>query len=367
MKSWFEFKAQEDPAVAEVHIFGLIGGWIDDFWGDAKERGITTAKTFVEALAALPAAVKLIRLRINSPGGDVFTGLTIANTLRAEQERGRKVETVIDGLAASAASVVAMGGGTIRMADNALMMVHAPWTGVAGNARELRAVADQLDTVRDALVKTYQWHSGKSEDELLALIDGEDGQGSWLDADEAIAAGLATEKVEGLRAAASIDAGAAKALKVPERFAARVQSFVAPAPAATVAPKPMPAVEVMRLCAQAGLDLDFAVAMAADGGDPQAVQARVDAEKQRRVAAAARAKEIRDACTRAGFGELAEEYVAGGMTPAQVKAQLVRITARVDQAVTVDTTLTPDSGTKPKAAVDTRSIYARMNGLQSKE
>lgn len=226
-QQWFECKVQEqDQSVADIHIFGMIGSFIDDMFG--KWDGMTTAKSFVDAVAALPETVKTLKIRINSPGGDVFGGITIANALRSEQTRGRKVETIVEGLAASAASIIAMGGSPVKISDNGIMMVHSPWTGSMGNARDLRATADILDTIQDTLVKTYQWHSPLDAEKITALIHGEDGQGTWLDAAAAVENGFATEIVEGLQAVASIDARAVASLNIPEKFADRVKAFMKP-------------------------------------------------------------------------------------------------------------------------------------------
>jgi len=368
MKPWFEVKAAEDGSAADIYVYGFIGGCIDDMWGDPSAYGITTAKSFVDALAALPESVKTLKVRINSPGGDVFGGVTIANTLRAERAKGRKVETIVEGLAASAASVIAMGGSPVRIGDNAMMMVHSPWTVGVGNAKDLRATADILDQVRDTLVKTYQWHSEMSDEELLALIDGEDGQGTWLDADGAIDAGLADEKVEGLKAAASIDPKAAAKLKVPEQFAARVAALLAqpvedavpPAPAPEPKAEPMDAAAVVAACAHAGLDIAFASGLIGQRLSAGAVPERIAAEKAARAAAVARENEIRAACALVKQDDLAPGYVAGGMTVAQVNDQLAIITAKLDKA-DIDAGLTPDHGTSRKPVIDTVAVYRRLN------
>ena len=372
MKEWFEVKAATaDPSVAEIYIFGVIGDYIDDLFGfDA----VTTAKSFVDEIAKLPPSVKTLKVRINSPGGDVFGGITIANTLRAEQTKGRKVETIVEGLAASSASIIAMAGSKVVMADNALMMVHNPWSVSVGNAAEMRAVADILDTMRDALVKTYQWHSELSDKEIIGLLDGEDGQGTWLDADAAIEAGLATEKITGLKAAASIDPRAAAKLKVPERFKDQVEALMAPVEDRAPAPPPpapesakaLDAGDVVRLCAAAALDLGFAEALIGEGLEASAVEARITAEKTTREQARVREDEIRALCAQVKQDDLAPEYVAGAMTVGQVKAHLLKITAKLDK-VEIDAHLTPDHGTNRKPVIDVAAVYAERNLIAPKK
>lgn len=346
MRKWFDVKTLADN-VAEFFIFDIIGSWIDDLWGFDD---VTTAKSFTDALAQVPESVKTIRVRINSPGGDCFGGLTIANALRAEVAKGRKVEIVVEGLAASAASVIAMGGSTIRMADNALLMVHSPWTCICGNAAEMRRSADLLDQLRDSLVKTYQWHSTLSAEEIVALIDGPDMQGTWLDADAAIAAGLAHEKVEGLKAAASIDPRALNTLSIPEDIKAKVKAFTKTPAAATPLPKgediviPMKASDVIRACHEAGFDA-LAGELVEAAATTEQVTARLTEAKTAKTAADARATEITALCAAAKVPELAAPYITGAMSIDAIKTQLTTFTAALDKAE-IDAGLDPDHGVK---------------------
>src|SRR5688500_3592917 len=99
MKSWFRFQnLAANPAVAEIHILDLIGGWDEDWI--ARNYGYdmgVTARAFVEQLAALADTVTTIHVHINSPGGDVQGGINIANALREQQtSKGRTVETFVD-------------------------------------------------------------------------------------------------------------------------------------------------------------------------------------------------------------------------------------------------------------------------------
>jgi ATP-dependent protease ClpP protease subunit len=401
VKKWFEVKMQADGTTAEISVFGMIGDFIDDMLGLLD--GMTTAKSFTDALAALPPTVRAIKVRINSPGGDAFGGITIANALRAELANGRDVETIVEGLAASAASLVAMGGRRVVMADNAMMMVHAPWSVAMGNASELRAVADQLDQIRDAIAKTYQWHSELSDEEILALVNGKDGQGTWLDADEAIAAGLATEKLEGLRAAASISRGAIARLHVPERFQARVAELTAaeteqeppvaapagdpapppvelPAPAATedpsdepppaapaaqaralaVPPPPVAAAalpDIFAACREAGLDADFIAQLNSNPPALAELPRLVAAEKGRRVSEDARQQGIRDLCARFKVNQLVPHLIGGGTSLEGAQALVAAVTAMVDVAE-IDAGLTPAAATGgSKPVIDVKAIY----------
>ena len=244
----YQMRASDaDPAVHEVLIYDFIGDWIDGMFGFG-----VTANSFIKEIAAMPESVKTIRVRVNSPGGDVFSAIAIANVLRDQRvTKGRKVEMFVDGLAASAASLVIMAGDTIQMADNGLVMVHDAWTVKQGNARDLREEAARLDKLRDsAIVPTYQWHVQLSASAILDLMAKE----TWMNADEAVALGFATEKVTGLRAAASLDLTRPVQLSADPRHAEALAALLAlppkkeepapaPAPAEEDAPAPAPAEE----------------------------------------------------------------------------------------------------------------------------
>jgi ATP-dependent protease ClpP protease subunit len=207
-RNWYRMVVGAAQEEAELFIFDQIG---EDWWSG----GGVTAKKFVAELNALPSSVKSIKLHINSPGGDVFDAIAIANALR---QHSASIDVVIDGLCASAATIVSCAGDTIRMADNALFMVHNPFSIVYGSASEMRSTADALDQIRDAIVATYRWVSKLSAKSLVSLMDAE----TWMSADEALKNGFTTETVTGLKAAASVGVAAAKDLNVPDKFRARV-------------------------------------------------------------------------------------------------------------------------------------------------
>lgn len=130
-----------------------------------------------------------IAIRINSPGGDVFDGFAIFNLLA--QHKGKKT-VYIDGLAASAASVIAMAGDEIIMGENALMMIHDPWTLSLGNSAEMRSTADLLDKIRDSIVATYATKSSIEVGQIADMMAAE----TWMSASEAIAGGFATSTTQ---------------------------------------------------------------------------------------------------------------------------------------------------------------------------
>lgn len=150
--------------------------WLYDQVGDGWFGGMS-AKTFGAELRAL-GQVDTINLHINSPGGSVFDGVSIYNQLK--QHRARVVVD-IDGVAASIASVIAMAGDEIRIADNAMLMIHNPYTMAAGGAEDMRKTADLLDQIRDVIASTYVKRTKKGDAEIKQMMDEE----TWMAAGDA--------------------------------------------------------------------------------------------------------------------------------------------------------------------------------------
>lgn len=182
MKKWYNITpVAEGSTEAEVSIYDAIGGYE------------INAKEFVNELKEIKA--ETLHLRINSPGGSVIDGNAIYNAL---QRHPAKVITHIDGIAASMASVIAMAGDEVHMADNALIMIHNPWTVSMGDADELRADADLLDKMSASILNAYS-RSQYEPEELKERMDAE----TWFTAQEAFDAGFVDHIDKGLRAAAS--------------------------------------------------------------------------------------------------------------------------------------------------------------------
>lgn len=354
-RNWFRVdNSAVDATVAEIHIIDIIGDWVDELINEYYGMTATvTAKAFVKQLADLPESVKTIKVHINSPGGDVFAALNIANALRDQQtSKARTVETIVDGLAASAASIIMMAGSKVTIADNAMVMVHNPWSVAVGNAAEMRKAADTLDAVRNTLVATYQWHSALEASAIIALLDAE----TWMDADEAKANGFATDIAQGLKAAASIDAGAVAKMNVPAKFKARVDALLKPE---DKKPTAASAIDIVRDCNAAGFPEEAEALLARDATSAD-VAAQLTGAKERRASAAARATEIRAVCKAANLDTLADGYVSGGMSADAVKAHLTTITARLDK-VEIDAGLTPGNRAQGTRAIDRGAAYKNFN------
>lgn len=165
------------PAEGEILIHEDIG---QTWFGDGL-----TSKRFAEDLRKLDGARK-ITVRINSPGGSVNDGIAIYNALRSH---GARIEVVVEGLAASIASIIAMAGDNIRMGAGAMMMIHSPWTVALGNAEQMRDVADVLEKHEDSLVDIYEKRSGMDRKALKDMLSAE----TWFTAAEAVENGFADE------------------------------------------------------------------------------------------------------------------------------------------------------------------------------
>jgi ATP-dependent protease ClpP protease subunit len=218
----------DSPEIATIRLYGPIDSW-GGFWG-------ISAKDVGGVLDALPESVSQIILRINSPGGHVFEGISIMNLLRAHRA---KVTAVVDGLAASAASVIATGADDTVMSPGTQMMIHCTSTIVWGNAADMRKEAEVLEGLDRSLAEIYTAKAG--EKDWATLLEAE----TWLTAADAVAEGLAD------RIAVIPDAGEAETVGddevlVPDedepedRAAARVIRFVARSTpvAASAASKP---------------------------------------------------------------------------------------------------------------------------------
>lgn len=192
MKKEKYFRMQKvNETTADVFIEGDIVG---EKFSDTE----TSAKSFRDGLKSL-GNVSEMNVHVNSGGGSVFDGIAIYNMLK---QHSAKINIYIDGLAASIASVIAMSGDTIFMPSNAMMMIHQPWSFSMGNAKEMRKMAETLDTISKSSIVTYLEKAGDKldEDTLVKMMDEE----TWLTADEAVSYGLADQVLDSVDIAASV-------------------------------------------------------------------------------------------------------------------------------------------------------------------
>lgn len=171
----FDVKAAGDDCTTLV-IYDEIGEW-----------GIS-ARMMRQALAGI--TTPRIRLEINSPGGDVFDGIAMFNDLVQHDAR---IEVVVTGVAASAASVIAMAGDDIAIHGNAFLMIHNAWAMTVGDQNDHAAMVQVLAGIDTALARTYARRADDDVDAITAMMNAE----TWMDAEQAVDRGFADRIVEG--------------------------------------------------------------------------------------------------------------------------------------------------------------------------
>ncbi len=296
MNSWYTIRAHASGA--EVLIYDEIGAY-----------GVS-AKGFLAELGALPDSMP-IDLRLNSPGGSVFDAVAIYNALKRHDG---KVTVTIDGIAASAASYVAMAADEIVMPENAFLMIHDPSGLVMGTAGDMRDMAEALDKIAGSLIKGYAAKSGKPDDEIATLMAAE----TWFDAAEAVEAGFADRIAEPVRIAARFDIGSFR--NAPPLLVEAVQDKTValeelePAADATVDEPPSPP----------------------DAPDPEAIRAETMAH----------ARAVVDLCRLAGQPQMAAGFLEKEASLDAVRAALIEARAKSDPDISANH---PQPGPGPAA------------------
>lgn len=165
----------------------------------AEFYGGVSAQTLVPQIRAITGGT--IHLRISSPGGDVFAAQTIVQAIR---DTGAKVIAHVDGIAASAATVIATAADEIEMSDGGLFMIHNAWTFAIGNANDMMETAALLEKCDGIIASQYAGRSGRDVTEIKALMDAE----TWFTAQEALDGKFIDRIAEGKKAKASWDLSA---------------------------------------------------------------------------------------------------------------------------------------------------------------
>ena len=168
LKFWNVMKNDEEKS-AELILYGSIGS--DEYWDDISDKAF---KQDIENLGD----VENITLHINSPGGSVFSAVAIANTLKNHKA---KITANIDGLAASAATIITSACDTVKMPKNALFMVHNPITFTYGNNQDMQKTLEMLNKVKNSIIETYLNKAKTDKETLSELMDNE----TWMSAEEA--------------------------------------------------------------------------------------------------------------------------------------------------------------------------------------
>ena len=319
MRPCFAFSAAKATDAPELlSIYDEIG-----FWG-------VQAADFRTSLSNVKSST--LDVEISSPGGDTFVGLAIYNMLRSS---GKTVNVRITGVAASAASLIAMAGDTITMPKNTFMMIHNPWSYAMGNAEELRGTADMLEKVQASLTATYVDKTGMAEAEMVAMLS----KDTWMTADECLQMGFCTEVVEDVIAFAKFDmARADRPENVKSAMTAPAvetkDEVIIDQPADDLNPvsletltEPDPLAETIAAEAvTAGFDA-FAASWALSCTTLAHVQARI-----------ASATQIKSLCNTLGKPDAAAAFITGNQSMTEVRAALVLAAAEADADSHIDTT-----------------------------
>lgn len=347
---WYSIQAagEEGGKPIEVYIYGEIG-----FWG-------VTSADFIRDLKAADDGVSDVHVHFDTIGGDLFDGVAIHNTLRA---LGERCTGVIDGACFSAGSVAVCGAHTVRMADNAMFMIHNPWTFMAGDSEELRKMADMMDKASEGIVASYQHRALNIDDaELRRMIN----DTTWLTASEAKTHGFVDEvfgEVAPLVNNASLGKILNRYRNVPEaalRLVGEVEQPPEPEP------EPVPntpeaaelAAKLAADCAQAGLSNCVSYLIKASAlASSEAVQAHFN-----------RAKDVRAACLVAKLPDEAQTLIEAGLTVDQAKAKLFEKLANKSGLVEIVNLPPVEDGPQANAHQPPTpdDVYARRRNKTSK-
>lgn len=355
---WYSIQAagEEGGKPIEVYIYGEIG-----FWG-------VTSGDFIRDLKEIDDGVSEVLVHFDTVGGDLFDGIAIHNTLRA---LGERCTGQIDGACFSAGSVAVCGAHKVRMADNAMFMIHNPWTFMAGDSEELRKMADMMDKAFEGIVASYQHRALNIDDaELRRMIN----DTTWLTASEAKTHGFVDE-VFGEVAPLVNNAALGKILNryrnVPEaalRLVGEVEPAPTPEPDPTPDPEPDPvpttpeaaelAAKLATDCAAAGLSNCVSYLIKASAlASAEAVQAHFN-----------RAKDVRAACLVAKRPDDAQALIEAGLTGEQAKAKLFEKLAANSSQVEISNL--PPVDDDPQASAHqpptANEVYARRRNQASK-
>lgn len=324
MKKWYSIQSSaQSGAPARISIHDEIGAW-----------GVT-ARDFIRDFDSLPQDSN-IELSVHSPGGSVFEALAIYHVLNRAKDR---ITARVEGLAASAASLIVMAASRIEMPENAYLMIHNPWAVAIGDSEAMHAMADMLDKVKGSLTAIYVRRTGKSDEEIVALLDSE----TWMTGAEAVASGFADAVIDAAPVSAKVsDAARAHFLKLPQALSA---------------PEAMPADAVAAACADAGF------------GKLAASLIRAKATSTTVTARIGEAQEIVALAKAAGRPGDAEPMILNGLSTEVAREKLLAARASSNSGVTGQNSVTNsgfeapeenqgDGDGKPAASINFRSIYS---------
>lgn len=343
MRPCFAFSAKTASKPTVLAIDDEIG-----FWG-------TQAKDFRDQLANVAGDIDV---ELNTPGGDVFAGLGIFNMLRAHAAKGFQVTTRVMGVAASIGSVLLLAGDKREMPKNTMAMTHNVASGIWGTADELRDHADTMDKVKGQLRGIYVDRLGVDEATADAML----GKDNWMTADEALAAGFATDLLAEVQMQAKFDVERAS---MPENVA---KLFAAK----TNEPEPEPELSPADKETLATPVAEAIVALATAGGLEAhapflALSCTSVDEAKTRIATA---REITALCKVGNLEAKAARFIRDNKSVADVRAALIEDLAdtdtQVDNAPATPKTGTTNGGPAKPAVVNTNTLWASHNAQSKK-
>lgn len=182
MKRKFKCELVKNEEVNKLYLYGPVQD--KSHWWDDEEY--ITPKMVRDSLAEI--GDEDVEIHINTNGGSVFAGIATYNTIKAHKGN---VKICVDGIAASAGSIITMAGDTVEMGVGAQLMIHEPWTIALGSASEFRKVAEDLDKISTSITDIYATRFIGDREELEQLIKDE----TYLTADEALDLGFANEAI----------------------------------------------------------------------------------------------------------------------------------------------------------------------------
>lgn len=311
-KTWFKVENSTETE-KKIQIYDEIGGW--------GIRAIDLINEINNGDAKLP-----LNVYINSPGGDLVEALAIFNAIKRYDG---DTTVYVDGIAASAASYIAMAFDKVVMPKNTMMMIHDPISYAVGNADEMRDTADLLDKFKNSITSGYADKSGKTAEEISALLSNE----TWISADEALEMGFADEVIDPIEVVAI----------------SKVWNFKN-APQNLVEQEQPAGPEVKEVTNQEPVKEEPVI------GQPKVEEAKpAEAEKVDAV-------EVAEICMIAKVPHMTADFLKSGMTIGEIKNKIISMQAERNNQLEIETVKNLGSNLQAQSSVSkTAEIYARLN------
>jgi ATP-dependent protease ClpP protease subunit len=321
-----------DPQVVSINMHGPIG---DDYWDD----GAVGANQFINTVESF-GSIDIIRISLASPGGNFFDGLMIANYLKAHSAT---VEITILSEASSAASMVAMGAskGQLKAFKASFMMIHDPSTWGGGNSTEFRRIAVVLDTLKSGMLSLYTSRTGKTEDEIWALMLAE----TLMTADQSLLENFIDEIIETDMPVVNISMSRDKA-KAGAILAAKTIKIKPKPEPATPAAETNAAIQIIEMCDSAGVSF-LAAGFVKNNASVEGVKKIIT-----------QASSLKDVCAAGGIACIADELIKNMSNPAEM-VKLAIVQAQADGDTDIDGGLQDEQEPKKTTGKTTADIYQK--------